>query len=69
MAEDQGSAYSAREVLSLLLSEAMGTCTYTTATRTWVCKDPSGTETRFTLVYGTELDGDRSSSTPAPVTP
>ena len=69
VAEDQGSTYTAREVLSLLLSEAMGTCTYTQGTRTWVCSDPSGTETRFTLVYGTELDGDRSSSTPAPVTP
>jgi hypothetical protein len=69
MAEDQGSVYSAREVLSLLLSEAIGTCVYTQGTRTWVCKDPSNTETRFTLVYGTELDGDRSTSTPAPVTP
>jgi hypothetical protein len=64
-----GTDYTCREVLSLLLSEAIGTCTYTAGTRTWVCKDPSNTETRFTLVYGSELDGDRSTSTPAPVTP
>jgi len=67
--EDQGGAYSCREVMSLLLSEAMGACVYTSGTRTWVCQDPSGAETRFTLVYGAELDGDRSSSTPAPMTP
>lgn len=67
--EDQGTGYTCREILSLLLSEAMGTCTYTTASRTWTCADPSGSETRFTVVYGAELDGDRTSSTPAPVTP
>jgi len=67
--EDQGSGYSCREVMSLLLAEAMGTCTYTTGTRTWSCADPSGGETRFTLIYGTDLDGDRTSSTPTPFTP
>jgi hypothetical protein len=67
--EDQGVGYSASDVLSILFSEAIGTCTYTSGTRTWVCQDPGGNETRFTLVYGTELDGDRTTSTPAPATP
>lgn len=67
--EDQGSGFTCQEVMSLLLSEAIGECTYTSGTRTWVCDDPSGTETRFTIVYGTELDGDRTSSTPEPMTP
>lgn len=67
--EDQGGGYTCQEAMSLLLAEALGTCTYTSGTRTWVCADPSGTETRFTLVYGVELDGDRTSSTPAPITP
>lgn len=67
--EDQSGGYSCRETMSLLLAEAMGTCTYTAATRTFVCSDPSGSETRFTLVYGTDLDGDRTTSTPAPFTP
>jgi hypothetical protein len=69
VAEDQGSTYSAREVLSVLLSEATGTCTYTSGTRTWVCNDPGGNETRLTIQYGTNLDGTRTSSTLAPVTP
>ena len=67
--EDQGSTYSCREAMSMLLSEAIGTCVYTSGTRTWVCKDPGGNETRFTIVYGAELDGDRTTSTPAPMTP
>ena len=67
--EDQSGGYTCREAMSLLLAEAMGTCVYTSSTRTWVCKDPSGTETRFTVVYGTDLDGDRDTSTPAPMTP
>jgi hypothetical protein len=67
--EDQGGGYSCREAMSVILSEAVGTCVYTSDTRTWVCKDPSGTETRFTLVYGTDLDGDRDTSTPTPMTP
>ncbi len=67
--EDQGSGYTAQEIMSLLLAEAMGTAVYTSGTRTWVVKDPSGTETRLTVVYSAELDGDRSTSTPAPMTP
>jgi len=67
--EDQGGGYSCQEAVSLLLAEAMGTCTYTPGTRTFVCNDPSGTEVRFTLVYGAALNGDRSSSTPTPFTP
>ena len=66
--EDQGSTYTCREAISVLLAEAAGTAVYTSGTRTWVVKDPSGTETRLTLVYGAELDGDRSTSTPAPAT-
>ena len=64
--EDQGSTYTAREVLSLLLSEAMGTCTYSSGARTWVCSDPSGAEQRFTITYSASLDGTRTSSTPSP---
>ena len=67
--EDQSGGYTCREAMSLLLAEAMGTCVYTSSTRTWVCKDHSGKETRFTVVYGTDLDGDRDTSTPAPMTP
>ncbi len=67
--EDQGVGYTCREAISLLLAEALGTCVYTSGTRTWVCKDPSGAETRLTVVYGAELDGDRTTSTPAPMTP
>jgi len=66
--EDQGGGYTAKEVMSILLAEAAGTAVYTAATRTWQVKDPSGGETRFTIVYGGELDGDRVTSTPAPVT-
>ena len=69
VAEDQDGGYSAKEVLSVLLSEAVGTCTYTSGTRTWACSDPSGTETRFSIVYGTSLDGTRTSSTATPATP
>ncbi len=64
--EDVGDSSTGRQIMRLLLAEAMGVCTYTQNTRTWVCKDPSDTETRFTLVYGTELDGDRQSSTLTP---
>ena len=67
--EDQGTPLTCREAMSILLAEAAGTCVYTSGTRTWVCKDPSGTETRLTIVYGAELDGDRTTSTPAPMTP
>lgn len=67
--EDQGSGYTVQECLSILLAEAAGTATYTNGTRTWVVSDPSGTETRLTIVYGVDADGDRSTSTPAPVTP
>ncbi len=67
--EDQGSTYTCRELLSILLAEAAGTAVYTSGTRTWVVKDPSGTETRLTLLYGSELDGDRTTSTLAPMTP
>ncbi len=67
--EDQGAGYTCQEALSILLAEAAGTAVYTSGTRTWVVKDPSGTETRLTIVYGAELDGDRTSSTPAPMTP
>ncbi len=67
--EDQGSTYTCRELLSILLAEAAGTAVYTSGTRTWVVKDPSGTETRLTIIYGAELDGDRTTSTPAPMTP
>ncbi len=67
--EDQAPGYTCREAMSLILAEAAGTAVYTSGTRTWVVKDPSGTETRLTLVYGAELDGDRTTSTPAPFTP
>ena len=67
--EDQGAGYTAQEIMSLLLAEAAGTAVYTSGTRTWVVKDPSGTETRLTVIYSAELDGDRSTSTPAPMTP
>ena len=67
--EDQGSGYTVQECLSILLAEAAGVATYTTGTRTFVVSDPSGSETRLTLVYGSSLDGDRTSSTPAPATP
>lgn len=67
--EDQGGGVTCREAMSILLAEAAGTAVYTSGTRTWVVKDPSGTETRLTLVYGAELDGDRSTSTLAPITP
>lgn len=69
LVEDQDGGYSASEVLSVLLSEAAGTCTYTSGTRTWACSDPGGSETRLTIVYGSSLDGTRTSSTPAPATP
>ncbi len=68
-AEDQGGGYTCQEAMSILLAEAAGTAVYTSGTRTWVVKDPSGTETRLTVVYSAELDGDRSTSTPAPMTP
>ena len=67
--EDQGGGYTVQECLSILLAEAAGTAVYTTGTRTWVLSDPSGAETRLTIVYGSDLDGDRTTSTPAPVTP
>jgi hypothetical protein len=67
--EDQNGGLSCAEAMSVLLSEAVGVCTYTSGTRTWVCSDPSGTETRFTMVYDVALDGSRTSSTPAPFTP
>ena len=67
--EDQGTPVTCRELLSILLAEAAGTAVYTSGTRTWVVKDPSGTETRLTIVYGAELDGDRDTSTLAPMTP
>lgn len=67
--EDQGGGLTVQECLSILLAEAAGTATYTSGTRTWAVSDPSGTEVRITLVYGSELDGDRSSSTLTPVTP
>ncbi len=67
--EDQGATYTCREVLSLILAEGMGTAVYTSGTRTWVVKDPSGTETRITMLYGAELDGDRTTSTLVPMTP
>lgn len=67
--EDQNGGYTVQECLSILLAEAAGTAVYTSGTRTWVVSDPSGTETRLTLVYGAELDGDRDTSTPAPITP
>jgi hypothetical protein len=67
--EDQGGGYSCREVISMVFAEALGIAVYTPGTRTWVVSDPSGTEVRFTIVYGTDLDGDRDTSTPAPFTP
>lgn len=67
--EDQNGGITCQEAMSIMLAENIGTCVYTASTLTWVCKDPSNTETRFTLVYGTELDGDRTTSTPAPMTP
>lgn len=67
--EDQGGGYTCAEAVSLLLAEAMGTCTYTSGTRTWQCSDPSGTEVRFTVVYDAALDGGRTTSTPVPFTP
>jgi len=67
--EDQGATYTMQECMSIILAEAAGVATYTSGTRTWVVSDPSGSETRLTLVYGAELDGDRSTSTPAPMTP
>jgi len=65
--EDQGT-YTCRQVMSVVLAEAAGVATYTSGTRTWVVSSPDGGETRLTLVYGAELDGDRSTSTPAPMT-
>lgn len=65
--EDQGSR-TCQEVASILLAEAVGQCSYTVGTSTWVCTDPEGNETRFTLVYGTD-PGDRTDSTLAPMTP
>lgn len=53
---------SLREALCVLLAEASGRADYTTGTSTWVVKDRSNTQTRLTLVYGTD-DGDRSTST------
>ncbi len=67
--EDQAPALTCREAMSIILAEAAGTAVYTSGTRTWVVKDPSGTETRLTIVYGAELDGDRTTSTLAPMTP
>lgn len=67
--EDQGVTYTMQECMSIILAEAAGTAVYTSGTRTWVVKDPSGTETRLTIVYGAELDGDRDTSTLAPLTP
>ena len=67
--EDQNGGISCAEAMSLLISEAMGTCTYTSGTRTWACNDPSGTESRFTIVYDPALDGGRTTSTPSPFTP
>ena len=69
IAEDQDGGYSAKEVLSLLLSEAIGDCTYTSGTRTWVCDDPSGTEQRFSIVLDVALDGTRGSVSATPATP
>lgn len=69
VAEDQDGGYSAKEVLSLLLSEAIGDCTYTSGTRTWVCDDPSGTEQRFSIVLDVALDGTRGSVSATPATP
>ena len=67
--EDQGTPVTCREAMSILLDEAAGTAVYTSGTRTWAVSDPSGTETRLTIVYGTDLDGDRDTSTLAPMTP
>ncbi len=67
--EDQGGGVTVQECLSILLAEAAGTAVYTSGSRTWAVSDPSGNETRMTIVYGTELDGDRTSSSLTPVTP
>ena len=59
--------YSARDILCVLLAEAAGRADYVTGTSTWTVADPSNTQTRLTLVYGTD-DGDRNSSTLAVAT-
>ena len=60
--EDADTCLSAREIMCVLLAEAAGRGDYTPGTSTWVVADPSNTQTRLTLVYGTD-DGDRTSST------
>ncbi len=67
--EDQDGTYTCQEIMSVLFSALAGVCTYTSGTRTLACQDPSGTETRFTMVLGTALDGDIDSSTVTPFTP
>ncbi|KKL05164.1 hypothetical protein LCGC14_2608780, partial [marine sediment metagenome] len=67
--EDQGGGYTCREAISVMFGGTAGTAVYTAGTRTYVISDPSGTETRITLIYGTDLDGDRTSSIPVPMTP
>lgn len=67
--EDQGTGYTCQETMSLLLSEAGGTCVYNSTTRVWTCKDPGGNETRWVITMGSDLDGDRDSSTATPMTP
>jgi len=68
--EDAGSTdITARGALSLLLSERLGACDFTAGSPdTWVCEDPSGTVTRFTMTYGTD-NGDRSVPTLVPDAP
>lgn len=51
-----------QEIMCVLLAEATGRADYNTGTSTWTVSDPSNSQTRVTLVYGTD-DGDRSSST------
>lgn len=51
-----------REVLCYNLAEAVGRGDNNTGTSTWTIADPSNTQTRVTIVYGTD-PGDRTSVT------
>lgn len=53
--------------LSLLLAEAFGECDFDSGMNVWTCNDPSGSEQRFVISFGTD-EGDRD-ATDADLTP
>ena len=65
--EDQGGGYTLQECMSLILSIMLGEADYDNID-TYTTQDPSGTENRAVIVYGTD-PGDRTTITLTPMTP